>query len=105
MGCWSGCDLLVGAEVLFDRRDTDFKLEALVEIGREVFLDDSEIAHVVIENLRVIGESGFHVGDVVFRCHLLAKIREIVLGSHVLDDMGEHVAEFFERRFLGHAFE
>ena len=30
---------------------------------------------------------------------------EIVLGGHVLDDMREHVGEFFERRFPGHAFE
>ena len=56
------------------------------------FLDDGEIARVVIENLRVIGERGFHVGDVV-------------LGGHVLDDMGEHFAEFLERRFLSHVFE
>ena len=88
----SGGDLLVEAEVLFDRGDADFKLEAFVEIGREVFLDDSEIARVVIENLRVIGERGFHVGDVVF-------------GRHALDDEFEHFAEFVERRFLGHAFE
>jgi hypothetical protein len=88
----SGGDLFVEAEVLFDRRDADFKLEASVEIGCEVFLDDGEIARMVIENLRVIGERGFHVGDVV-------------LGRHVLDDETEHIAEFFERRFLGHAFE
>src|SRR5271155_5611028 len=54
----SGSDLLVEAEVLFDSGDADFKLEAFVEIGREVFLDDGEIARVVIENLRVIGERG-----------------------------------------------
>jgi hypothetical protein len=105
MGCWSGGDLLVEAEVLFNCGDADFKLEAFVEIGCEVFLDDGEIARVVIEHLRVIGERGFHVGDVVLGRHLLAKIREIVLGGHVLDDMAEHFAEFLERRFLGHAFE
>jgi hypothetical protein len=71
----------------------------------EVFLDEGEIARVVIENLRVVGERGFHVGDVVFGRHLLAKIREIVFGGHVLDDMAEHFAEFLERRFFGHAFE
>jgi hypothetical protein len=88
----SGGDLLVEAEVFFDRGDADCELEAFVEIGREVFLDDSEIARVVIKNLRVIGERGFHVRDVVF-------------GRHVLDDETEHIAKFFERRFLGHAFE
>ena len=65
----------------------------------------SRLVVVVIENLGVIDERGFHVGDVVLGRHLLAKIREIVLGGHVLDDMAEHFAEFLERRFLGHAFE
>jgi len=35
------------------------------EVGRNVAFDDGEIARVVIENFRVIGERGFHVGDVV----------------------------------------
>jgi hypothetical protein len=42
--------------VFFNCGDADFQLEAFVEIGRGVFLDDGEIACVVIENLRVIGE-------------------------------------------------
>jgi hypothetical protein len=49
-------------------------------------------SRVVIEDLRVIGERGFHVGDVVLR-------------RHALDDEFEHLAEFVECRFLGHAFE
>jgi hypothetical protein len=85
-------DLFVEAEVFFDRGDADFELEAFVEIGREVILDDSEIARLVVETLRVIGERGFHVGDVVF-------------GRHALDDEFEHFAKFVERRFFGHAFE
>jgi hypothetical protein len=54
----SGGDLLVEAEVLFNGGDADCELEALVEIGRHVILDDGQIARVVIENLRVIGERG-----------------------------------------------
>jgi hypothetical protein len=46
-----GGDLLVEAEVLFDRRDADFELEAFVEIVRHVVFDDREITRVVIENL------------------------------------------------------
>jgi hypothetical protein len=78
--------------MLFNCGDAHFELEAFVEVGRNIALDDSEIVRVVIENLLVIGERGFHVGDVV-------------LGRHALDDKTEHVAEFLERRFLGHAFE
>jgi hypothetical protein len=76
MRCWSGGNLLV--EVFFDRGDADFKLEAFVEIGREVFLDDSEIARVVTENLRVIGERGFHVRDVVFGRHLAFDVGDVI---------------------------
>ena len=61
----SGGDLLVEAKVLFDGCDADIELEAFVELGREAFLDDGEIARVIIENLRVVGERGFHGGDVV----------------------------------------
>jgi hypothetical protein len=64
--------------MLFDCGDADFKLEAFVEIGREVFLDDGEIARVVIENLCVIGERGFHVGDVVLGRHLAFDIGDVI---------------------------
>jgi hypothetical protein len=49
--------------VLFDRGDADCELEAFVEIGSHVILDDGESARVVIENLRVIGERGFDLGN------------------------------------------
>jgi hypothetical protein len=62
----SGHDLFVEAEVFFNCGDADFELLAFVEIGRHVILDDGEIARVVIENLRVIGERGFHVGNIIF---------------------------------------
>jgi hypothetical protein len=57
-------------EVLFDCGDADCELEALVEIGSHVILDDGEVGRVVIKNLRVIGERRFHVRDVVFGRHL-----------------------------------
>jgi hypothetical protein len=93
--CGLGGDLLVEAQVLLDRGDSDFELEAFVEIVRHVVFDDGEIARVVIQNLRVlverlgvVGKRGLHVGD-------------------VRGDGGEaafdHFAEVFESRFLrGH---
>jgi hypothetical protein len=93
-GSWSlvaprGGDVLVEAEVLFDCGDTDFKLEALVDFS-----------------LLELGELGVEALDVVFGCHLSAKIRDVVLSRHVLDDMAEHFAEFFEADFhCGHIVE
>jgi hypothetical protein len=71
----SGGDFLVEAEVFFDCGDADFELLAFVDF-------------VLLE----LGQLGVETVDVVF-------------GRHVLDDETEHIAEFFERHFLGHAFE
>jgi hypothetical protein len=69
--------------MLFDFGDADFELEALVDL-------------VVFK----LAEFGVEAIDVGFGCHLSAKIRDVVFGRHVLDDMGEHVGEFFEGCFL-----
>ena len=74
----SGGDLFVEAEVLFDCGDADCELEALVEIGSHVILDDGEVGRVVIKNLRVIGERRFHVRDVVFGRHLAFDFGDVV---------------------------
>jgi hypothetical protein len=44
----SGGDLFVEAEVLFDCGAADCELEALVEIGSHVILDDGEVARVLL---------------------------------------------------------
>jgi hypothetical protein len=69
--------------VFFDRRNADFKLKAFVDF-------------VLLE----LGQLGVEAVDVVPGRHLLAKIRKIVLGRHVLDDMGEYLSNLFEGGFL-----
>jgi hypothetical protein len=84
----SGDEFIVDTEVLFDCGDADFKLEAFVDLA-----------------LLELAELGIEAFDIVFGCHLSANIRNVVFGRHVLDDETEHIAEFLERRFLGHDFE
>jgi len=47
--------------------------------------------------------------DSVYLCVELADARveagDVIFRRHVLDNMGEHFAEFVERRFFGHALE
>ena len=51
-----GANLLVEAEVLFDLVDAHFELQAPVEVGLYVVLDDVEVAGVVVQNLGVVVE-------------------------------------------------
>jgi hypothetical protein len=69
--------------MLFDCGDADFELKAFVDF--------------LLFELR---EFGVEAIDVVFGCHLSAKIRDVILGRRVLDDMREHLANFLEGGFL-----
>jgi hypothetical protein len=76
IGCLSGGDLLVEAEVLFDCGDADFELEAFVDF-------------VLLE----LGQLGVEAIDVVFGCHLSAKIRDVVFSRHLAFDIGDIVGD------------
>ena len=100
--CGLGRDLLVEAEVLFDRGDADFKLQALVYF---VLL---ELGQLGVDAIYLPGQVGLYAGEPGVQLIDAAveagfELGEIILRRHVLDDVGDHFAEFFERRFLrGH---
>ena len=82
--------------MLFDGRDTDFQLHALVDFA---FLELGELrveavylcfnaVEAVFKFVNPLVEPCFNGGQVVF-------------GRHVLDDVAEHFAEFFGRSLLG----
>jgi hypothetical protein len=85
---WSGSDLLVEAEVFFDRGDADFELLAFVDF---VLLEFGELG---VEAIYLCVKL---VDAAIEACLGCSKI---VFCRHVLDDVGEHVADFFEGRFL-----
>jgi hypothetical protein len=95
----SGGDLLVEAEVLFNRCDADFKLEAFVDFAL------LKLGQLGVEAIDFAGEVGL---DAVNLCVELvdAAIKacfgsgEVFLGCRVLDDMGEYLANLFEAGFL-----
>jgi hypothetical protein len=67
--------------MLFYGGDADFKLEAFVDLA-----------------LLELGELGVELFDAAIEARL--DCCEIVLGRHVLDDMGEHFANLLEGGFL-----
>jgi hypothetical protein len=74
--------------VFFDGCDADFELEAFVDF---VLL---ELGQFGVEPIDFGGKVGL---DVV---HLFVEASDVVLGRHVLDDMGKHVGDLFEAGFL-----
>jgi hypothetical protein len=72
----SADDLFVEAEMFFNRGDADFELEAFVDFA-----------------LLELGQLGVKAVDVVFGCHLSAKIRDVVLGRHLAFDIGDVVGD------------
>jgi hypothetical protein len=84
----SGGDLLVEAEVLFNRCDADFELLAFVDF---VLLELGQLGVEAIE---------FRVELVDTTVEARLDCCEIVFGRHVFDDIGEYLANLFEGGFL-----
>ena len=75
--------------MLFDGRDPDFQLHALVDFA---FL---ELAQLRVEAI------DFRFELVESAVEPRFERAEVVFGRHVLDDVAEHFAEFFGRSLLG----
>jgi hypothetical protein len=75
-------------EVRNDRADAGLKVPAFKCFAVDAIVDASDLA--------------LHRGEAAIE--LLDRFGEVVLGHHGLDDVGQHLAEFFECCFLGHTF-
>jgi hypothetical protein len=95
----SGGDLLVEAEVRFDRGDADFKLEAFVDFA---LLELGQLGVETIYLRRKVGLDAVDLGVELVDAAIKACFGsgQVFLGRHVLDDMGEHVGDLFEAGFL-----
>jgi len=109
--CRLGRDFFIDTEVLFDGGDTlqrmiDFFLETddVLDFFSEVVEIATDRFEFRANGSKLVAHDGTHVG---FGRHRLSEagdltsdIGNVFLGRHVLDDVREHLAEFFESRLL-----
>jgi hypothetical protein len=84
-------NLLVDPEVLLDRGDANFELEALVDFAL------LEFRQLRAQAINVADEGGL---DAINLCLEFVEARiepgDVILGRHVLNNMREHLADFLE---------
>ena len=79
MGCWSGCDLLVDAEVLFDRGNA---LKGVIDF----FLKAGDILDLFSEIVEIPAN---RFKFALNTCQLSAEVRDVVFSRHLAFDIGD----------------
>ncbi len=85
--------------MLFDGRDPDFQLHALVDFAfRELVQLHVEAVYLCFKAIEAVSK---FVNPLVEPCF---NGGQVIFGRHVLDEVADHFAEFFGRSFLGDHF-
>ena len=87
--------------------DWERSSELVAGCAEDFFLEfgDAHVQSALLDAADVALDSGhLHLerDDLVFGCSFFAQLGDLVLGCHVLDDVREHLPNFFERGLLGH---